>query len=172
MNEVGRDWHNQLNLALWAYRTSICTPIGDTPYSLVYGSKAILPIEFDIPSLRVSLQGLIQDEDYRVKRLQELELMDEHLQYAFDHLKAYKKCMCQRYNHKVNPRPFQIGELTLKENPCNQQDWEKKGKVEPNWLGPFVIISTYRSGAYQLSTSEGDLFDEPINNVHLKKFYT
>jgi hypothetical protein len=59
----------------------------------------------------------------------------------------------------------------LRENPCNQADREKKGKFEPNWLGPFVIIVAYGSGAYQLSTAEGDLFEEPINSIHLKKFY-
>lgn len=80
--------------------------------------------------------------------------------------------MSQSYSHKVNPRAFQIGDLLLKENPRNQQNWEKKGKFSPNWLGPFVIISTYRSKAYQLSTLERDLFDKPINNMHLKNFYT
>jgi transposase InsO family protein len=88
INDVGCDWHTQLNLALWAYRTSIHTPIGDTPYSLFYGAKAILPIEVEIPSLRVSLKGLISDEDYWVSRLQELELLDEKCQLAVDHLKA------------------------------------------------------------------------------------
>lgn len=66
---------------------SILTPTRSTPYSLVYGSEAILPIKVKIPSLRVSLQGLILDEEYRVSTLQELELLQEHRQDAFDHLK-------------------------------------------------------------------------------------
>lgn len=99
-------------------------------------------------------------------------MLDECRQHAFDYLKAYQKHICRRYNNKVKPRAFQIGDLVIKKNPCNQHDWEKKGKFEPNWLGHFVIIFAYGSGAYQLSTSEGDLLDEPINSVHLKKFYT
>lgn len=51
INEVGRDWHVQLNPSLWAYGTSIHTPTGATPYSLVYGSKALLPIEVELTSL-------------------------------------------------------------------------------------------------------------------------
>lgn len=78
MNKFGKDWHLQLNPTLWAYRTSIRTPTGATPFSLVYASEAVLPIEVEIPSLRVSLQGLVTDEDYRISRLQELELLDEH----------------------------------------------------------------------------------------------
>lgn len=53
VNEAGKDWHIQLNPALWAYQTSI--------YS--HGSEAILPIEVEIPSLQVSLKGLIPEEE-------------------------------------------------------------------------------------------------------------
>ena len=49
---------------LWAYHTSIRTPTGATPFSLVYGSEAILPIEIELPSLRVSLKNLISEEEY------------------------------------------------------------------------------------------------------------
>lgn len=126
MNDAGKDWHVQLNPALWAYRTSIRTPTGATPYSLVYGSEAILPLEVEIPSLRVSLKGLIPDEEYRVNRLQELELLDERCQHAYTHLKAYQQRMCRSYNHKVIPRNFKVGDLVLKENPRNQQDRERE----------------------------------------------
>ena len=113
----------------------------------------------------------MNDDDYRVFRLQELELLDEKRQTATDHLKAYQQMMSCSYNHKVKPRTFQVGDLVLKENPRNQQDREKKGKFEPNWLGPYVVIIVYGSEAYKLSMLEGDLFDEPINSMHLKKYY-
>lgn len=80
VNEAGHDWYIQLHPALWAYRTSIRTPTGATPYSLVYRFEALLPIEVEFPSLQVSLKGLILDDDYRVSRLQELELLNERRQ--------------------------------------------------------------------------------------------
>lgn len=89
MNKASHDWNVQLNPALWAYRTSIHTPIGETPYSLVYGPEAILPLEAEIPSLGVSLKGIIPHEEYQVNRLQELEILDERRQRSFDHLKEY-----------------------------------------------------------------------------------
>ncbi|GLJ43441.1 hypothetical protein SUGI_0902990 [Cryptomeria japonica] len=51
VDDAGRNWHIQLKLALWAYRTSVRTPTGATPYSLVYGAEAILPIEVKLPCL-------------------------------------------------------------------------------------------------------------------------
>lgn len=70
VNDIGRDWHLQLNPTLWAYRTSVRTPTGATPFSLVYGCEAILPLEVEIPSLRVTLRDVLSDKDYRVARLE------------------------------------------------------------------------------------------------------
>ena len=53
VTETYKDWHEKLPFALHAYRTGVQTSIGTTPYSLVYGMKAVLPIEVEIPSLRV-----------------------------------------------------------------------------------------------------------------------
>ena len=50
---IYRDWAKKLPFALLGYRTSISASIGKTPYSLVYGSEAMLPVEVEIQSLRV-----------------------------------------------------------------------------------------------------------------------
>ena len=55
MVKTSRDWLEKLPFALWAYRTFIRTSIGVTPYSLVYGMEAVLPIEIEMGSLRVAL---------------------------------------------------------------------------------------------------------------------
>lgn len=80
--------------------------------------------------------------------------------------------MSREYDHKVRHREFEVGVLVLRENIETQKDRKHKGKFKPNWLGPFIIVSTYGYGTYQLSTPEGDLLPNPINTAHLKKFYT
>jgi len=45
-----KDWHDMLPFALFGYRTSVRTSTGATPYSLVYGTEAVLPFEVEIPS--------------------------------------------------------------------------------------------------------------------------
>ena len=47
-----KDWHKYLPFALCAYRTSIHTSMGATPYKLVYGIETVLPTEVEILSLR------------------------------------------------------------------------------------------------------------------------
>ncbi|RYA42855.1 hypothetical protein DD606_25405 [Enterobacter cloacae complex sp. GF14B] len=52
---LGRtDWEMNLHAALWAYRVSFKTTLNATPFNLVYGLDAILPIEFLLPTLRVA----------------------------------------------------------------------------------------------------------------------
>ena len=51
INDSHRDWHLQIPHALWSYHTSIKTPIRENPFSLIYGSKVVLPLEIKIPSL-------------------------------------------------------------------------------------------------------------------------
>ena len=43
--ETYKDWHEKLPFALHAYRTEVQTSTRATPYSLVYGMEAVLPIE-------------------------------------------------------------------------------------------------------------------------------
>lgn len=47
---------------------------GTTPYNLVYGNDAIMPLELEIPSLRISLKGVIDDDSYRTLHLNQLGL--------------------------------------------------------------------------------------------------
>lgn len=55
VNESQRFWHEMLPNALWAYRTNARMSTGVTPYSLVYGAEAVLPLETEIPSYWLSI---------------------------------------------------------------------------------------------------------------------
>jgi len=57
------DWHEKLPLTLWGYRTLVRSSTGATPYSLVYGMEAMLPVELEVPSLRVAMESQITKVD-------------------------------------------------------------------------------------------------------------
>ena len=63
MVETSRDWSKKLPFVLWAYRTSFRTSTRATPYSLVYGMEAVLSVEIEMGSLRVSLEQQILEAD-------------------------------------------------------------------------------------------------------------
>ena len=65
---IYKDWAEKLPFTLWGYRTSICVLIGATPYSLVYGSEVVLPIEVEIQSLRVLVETKVLEEGWAKAR--------------------------------------------------------------------------------------------------------
>ena len=68
-------------MVLWAYRTAYKTSIGTTPFNLVFGLDAILPIEFLIPTLRVATQ--MNWTGYELsERIDDLEKLDEDRRIA------------------------------------------------------------------------------------------
>uniref|UniRef100_A0A2N9G4P3 Uncharacterized protein n=1 Tax=Fagus sylvatica TaxID=28930 RepID=A0A2N9G4P3_FAGSY len=95
-----RDWHERIGEALWAYRTTYRTPTQATPYSLVYGVEAVLPLERQIPSLRIAIQeGLTNEENARL-RLEELEALDEKRLEAQQHLECYQARLSRAFQQE------------------------------------------------------------------------
>ncbi|XP_019190497.1 PREDICTED: uncharacterized protein LOC109184956 [Ipomoea nil] len=108
-----RDWHDRMEEALWAYRTTYRTPTQSTPYSLVYGVEAVLPLERQIPSLRLAIQEGLTDEENAKLRLAELEVLDEKRLQAQQSLECYQARMSRAFNKRVRTRSFQIGDKVL-----------------------------------------------------------
>ena len=48
-------WVEELSLVLWAYRTTSWRSTSETPFSLAYGTEAVIPLETGIPTIRTSL---------------------------------------------------------------------------------------------------------------------
>ena len=64
MAKTHKDRHDTLPYTLWAYRTSVRTLAGATPYTLVYGMEAVLPVEVEIPSLRVLREAELEEAEW------------------------------------------------------------------------------------------------------------
>jgi len=65
------------------------TPVKATSFSLVYGCKAVLSLEIQIPSLRVALTTEMTDEEKHQLRLQKLEALDDKRLQAQQQIKLY-----------------------------------------------------------------------------------
>ena len=72
-----KNWVEKLPFALWGYRTSIRASTGATPYSLVYRSETVLPIEVEIQSLRMLVETKVLEEDWMKPRYMQLALIDK-----------------------------------------------------------------------------------------------
>ncbi|XP_070054203.1 uncharacterized protein [Nicotiana tomentosiformis] len=56
-----KQWHKKLPFALFGYRATVCMSIGATPYLLVYGTEAVIPVKVEITSLRIIQETELSD---------------------------------------------------------------------------------------------------------------
>eukprot|EP00253_Pinus_taeda_P028352 PITA_28352 len=130
------NWHNMLFSALWAYRTSVKTSTGFTPFQLVYGLEAVLPIECEIPSLRMAIE-LLPSNSEEERRLLYLAQLDENHRDAALAIKSHAKRIKAQYDRNVTPQNFLEGDLVLLYDQAN--DKFGAGKFVPMWHGPFIV---------------------------------
>jgi transposase InsO family protein len=164
-----KDWHEMLPFALHGYRTSVRTSTGATPYSLVYGMEAVLPVEVEIPSLRVLLDVKLDEAEWIRTRFNELSLIEERRLAAVCHGQLYQRRMKRAFDQKVRPRSYQIGDLVLKR--ILPPGTDNRGKWTPNYEGPYVVKKVFSGGALMLTTMDGEDFPSPVNSDVVKKYF-
>ncbi|XP_070004404.1 uncharacterized protein [Nicotiana sylvestris] len=113
------------------YCTTVHTLVGATPYLLVYGTEAVIPMKVEIPSLRIVAEAEIDDDEWVKIRLEQFSLMDEKRLAVVCHGQLYQKRMARAYNKKVRPQKFEVGQQVLKHIFPHQA--KVKGKFAPNW---------------------------------------
>ncbi|GJV31797.1 reverse transcriptase domain-containing protein [Tanacetum coccineum] len=122
-------WSDKLDDALWAFRTAFKTPIGFTPYKLVYGKSCHLPLH-----------------------LNELnELRDQ----AYENSLIYKEKKKKLHNSKIKNRIFNVGDQVLLFNSRLKIFSEK---LKTRWSGPFTIAQVFPYGTVELSQPNGSNF--------------
>ena len=154
--------------SLWAYRTSVNSTTVFTPFQLVYGLEAILPIECKIPSLKLAVE-LLPNTYAEKERLLYLIRLDETWRDATLVIEAQKKRVKAQYNKHVKPRVFSEGDLVLLYD--QDRDMLGAGKFKAMWRGPYIVRQVLEKGAYELVDYDGILLSEPRNGLYLKKYY-
>ena len=51
-------WAEELPKVLWAFRTTKCSSNRETPFAIVYGTKAVIPTEIGLPTLRFDIADI------------------------------------------------------------------------------------------------------------------
>jgi len=103
------------------------------------------------------------------ERLLYLERLDETCRLASLAIKAQKKRVKTHFDHNVHPRSFVEGDLVLLYDQA--KDKLGIGKLEPMWLGPYIVKKVLQKGAYELIDYEGNSLGKPRNGLYLKKYY-
>ena len=90
-NENRTNWDTKLHSALWAYRTTYKTSIRTTPFRLAFGLEAIMPVEFQVPSLRIQIRERLNEKESEAIRLKALCELKEHRLSSVMHLELEQR---------------------------------------------------------------------------------
>uniref|UniRef100_A0A2N9EZG4 RNase H type-1 domain-containing protein n=1 Tax=Fagus sylvatica TaxID=28930 RepID=A0A2N9EZG4_FAGSY len=104
-------WVEELPNVLWTFRTTPRRSTGETPFSLAYGSEAVIPLEIGLPTLRTSEWEPTRND---LAQSQALDLLEERREQAMIRLASYQQQLKKGYNKNIRPRSFQQGDLVLR----------------------------------------------------------
>jgi hypothetical protein len=109
----GRNWHKELPSVLWALCTNINRATRHTPFNLVYGADAVLPLEIYLGSMRVAY---FNAENQAEARELDSNLLEERHNTALANVQKYQDSLKRYYNKSVVQRELNIGDLVLKKD--------------------------------------------------------
>ena len=132
--------------ALWAYWTYMKTKKCFTPFGLVYGKEALLPIELEQLAVKMLEKFLGHTNDAFKERLLYLQRVKLDRMSALEHYEKMQGQTIEKMNKKVKDKGIKEGNLVLRYNSKLDNTFQKKFQVK--WEGPFKVVSCFTNGTY------------------------
>jgi hypothetical protein len=153
-----KHWHKILSEALWAHRISKHSATKVSPFELVYGQEAVLPVEISLNAVRFARQNDLTLTDYYNAMMDNIDEVTDKRVIALGVIEKDKIMVARAYNKKVKAKSFQVGDLVWKTFlPLRNKD-RKFGKWSPSWEGPYKVKQVVSGNAYLLQTLQGKIY--------------
>jgi hypothetical protein len=154
----------ELPSVVWSLRMTPSRATGFTPFFLVYGAEAILPIDLEYGPPRTRAYD---DRCNQTNREDSLDQLEEARDVALLHSARYQQSLRRYHARGVRSRDLQVGDLVLR----LRQDARGRHKLMPPWEGSIVIAKVLKPGTYKLANNQGEVYINAWNTRQLRRFY-
>ena len=155
----------KLDDALWGYRTAYKTPIGMSPYRIVFRKPCNLPLEVEYKAMWVIKKLNFDFQAAKGKRLLQMNELEELRNEAYDNARIYKDKTKKWHDQKILRMKFKVGEQVLL---YNSKLKLFLGKLKSRWSGPYTVVTSTPFGAVKLKIDSGSEFK--VNGQRLKHY--
>ena len=158
-------WSQVFHSVVWSDRVTAKKRMGCSPYFAATGTHPILPLDVvEATWLAPPPDAVLSTTDLVARRAIALQKRSEQL--ATINSKVYEarreaaRRFEQEHQYTIRDFDFQRGDLVLLRNTAIEKALNRK--MRARYLGPMVVISRNRGGAYLIAELDGTLLDRPI----------
>ena len=161
-------WDDLLDTCIYAYNTSVHESTSFTPFEVMFGRKAVLPIDVEMNIASPYINDEAEPLGSVIERLSEQRLKTLTMVKECIHRAQKKQKDVYDRKHALS-NSYVIGDLVFK------KDFKRKkragGKLDSQYVGPYIITEVHGKGTYRLLLMENkECIVERVSGTHFKPY--